>query len=49
MMRVFAHPLGQQDLPQTIVDLVATGMVQLIALEIDFRATQFFGQALGEV
>jgi hypothetical protein len=44
-----AHPAGQQDLAQAVVDLVAAGVVELIALEVDFRPAQFLGQALGEI
>ena len=36
----FAHALGEQDLAQTVVDLVGAGVVQFIALEVDLRATQ---------
>src|SRR5690606_26989758 len=44
-----AHALGQENLAQAIVDLVAAGMVQLFALEIDLCATQMLGGALGEI
>jgi hypothetical protein len=44
-----AHAAGQQDLAQAIVDLVAAGMVELVALEIDFRAAKLLGQPLGEI
>ena len=44
-----AHALGKQDLTEAIVDLVRTGVVQLVALEIDLCAAQFFRQALGEI
>ncbi|EXU83276.1 hypothetical protein AX23_07080 [Brucella melitensis 548] len=40
-----AHALGKQDLAKAIVDLVAAGMVQVFALEVDFSATQMFAQA----
>ena len=44
-----AHALGEQDLAQAVVDLVAAGVIELVALEVDFRATQMLGQALGEI
>ena len=34
---VLAHLLGQQDLPQSIIDLVRPRMVEVFALEIDLR------------
>ena len=49
MIRVLAHPLGEQDLAKAIVDLVGAGMVEFIALEIDFCAAKMLGQALGEI
>ena len=30
-----AHPLGQQRLPEGVVDLVGPGVVEVLALEID--------------
>ena len=44
-----AHALGQQHLAQHVVDLVAAGVVQLVALEIDLGAAQLLGQALGVI
>jgi hypothetical protein len=38
----FTHALGQQDLAETVINLVAAGMVELVALEIDFRAIALF-------
>ena len=35
------HAYGQQYLAHAVIDLVGAGMVQLIALEIDFRAFGF--------
>ena len=35
-----AHALGQQDLAHAVVGLVAAGVVQLVALEVDFRAAE---------
>ena len=46
---LLAHAHGQQDLAQHIVDLVGAGVVQLVALEVDFRAAEMFGHALGVV
>ena len=46
MMRVLAHAAGEQDLAKAIVDLVAAGVVQLVALEIDLRATEMLAQPL---
>src|SRR5882672_3387093 len=46
---LFAHPPRHHDLAEHIVDLVRAGVVQLLALEIDFRAAEMFGQALGEI
>ena len=37
----FAHPPCEQDLSQCVVDLMRAGMVQVLALEVDFR-TVFF-------
>ena len=46
---LLAHAPGEQDLAHHIVDLVGAGMVELIALEIDFGAAQVLGQPLGEI
>ena len=43
-----AHAPGQQDLAHAVVRLVAAGVVQFIALEIDLRTRQVLGQPLGE-
>ena len=43
-----AHAPGQQDLAHAVVRLVAAGVVQLVALEVDFRAAELPGQPLGE-
>ncbi len=45
----FAHALGQEDLAKGVVDLVRAGVQQVLALEVNFRAAQFFGQPLGEI
>ena len=51
---LLAHAPGQQRLADAIVDLVRAGVIELFALEVDFRAfsrlrlgAQRFGQALG--
>jgi hypothetical protein len=44
-----AHAPGQQDLADAVVDLVRAGMIQLVALEVDLRAAEMFGQPLGEI
>jgi hypothetical protein len=36
-------------LPKTVIDIVATGVVQVLALEIDLRATEKSRQALREI
>src|SRR5258708_39332921 len=46
---LLAHPPRHHDLAQHVVDLVRTGAVQLLALEIDFGAAEMFGEALGEI
>ena len=44
-----AHAHGQEDLAHAVVDLVRARVVELLALEVDLRAPEFLGQALGEV
>ena len=44
-----AHAAGEQDLSEAVVDLVRAGVVQLVALEVDFRAAQMRRQPLGEI
>ena len=44
-----AHAAREQDLAEAIVDLVAAGMVQLVALEIDLGAAEVLRQSLGEI
>ena len=43
-----AHPAGQQDLSDGVVDLVGTGMVEVFALEVDLRPVTL-GQTLGQI
>src|SRR5262245_60262465 len=54
-----AHPLCQKNLAEAVVDLVAAGVVQVLALEVDLRTAaqtlrgrnvpQVVRQALGEI
>ena len=44
-----AHAPRHHDLAEHIVDLVRAGVVEFLALEIDFRAAEMLGQALGEI
>ncbi len=44
-----AHALGQKHLAQHVVDLVAAGVIELVALEVDFGAAEVPGQPLGVV
>ena len=44
-----AHPLGEQHLPQRVVDLVRPGEVQILPLEVDLRPSRVRGQAFREV
>ena len=44
-----AHAPGQQDLAEAVVDLVAAGVVELVALEVDLGAAEMLGQPLGEI
>ena len=46
---LFAHAGGQQALSESIVDLVRAGVGQVLALEVDLRATQLIGEVLGVV
>ena len=43
---LLAHAAGEQSLPQAVVDLVRARVQQVFALEINFRAAEFFAQAL---
>src|SRR5579863_2803200 len=44
-----AHAPGHHDLAEHVVDLVRSGVIELLALEIDFSAAKMFGQPLGEI
>ena len=46
---LLAHAAGEQDLAEHVVDLVRAGVVELVALEIDLRSAEPFGQTLGEI
>ena len=46
---LLAHAAGEKDLAQHVVHLVGAGMVQLLALEVDLRAAEMLGHALGEI
>ena len=46
---LLAHALGEQDLADAIVDLVRAGVIEVLALEIDFRPAQMRAQAFGEI
>ena len=44
-----AHAPRQQNLAQAIVDLVRAGVIEVFALQINLRAAEMLGQALGEI
>ena len=44
---LLAHPLRQQPLTQAIVDLVGSGMIQILPLEIDPGAAKLVGESIG--
>jgi hypothetical protein len=46
---LLAHSPRHHDLAKHIVDLVRAGVVELLALEIDFGAAKMLGEALGEI
>src|SRR6266536_2825882 len=46
---LFAHAPRHHDLAEHVVDLVRAGVVELLTLEIDFRAAEMLGEALGQV
>ena len=41
---LLAHEAGQQRFAQTVVDLVRTRMVEILALEVDLRTAQLLRQ-----
>ena len=44
-----AHAAREQDLAEAVVDLVRAGVVEVFALQINLRAAEMLGQALGEI
>ena len=44
-----AHAQSQHDLAEHVVHLVRAGVIELLALEIDFRAAAMLGETLGEI
>ena len=46
---LLAHPPRHHDLAEHVVDLVRAGVVELLALEVDFGAAEVLGQPLGEI
>ena len=46
---LFAHVLGDQRLPDRVVDFVRAGVIQVLALEIDLRPTQLLRPAFGVI
>ena len=44
-----AHAFGEQDLPHRIVDLVGAGVVQVFALQVNFRTAEFAREAFGKI
>ena len=45
----FAHASGQQNLSQTIIYLVRSGMVQFVAFQINFCTAKMLSEPLGEI
>jgi len=46
---LLAHAAGEQTLPDGVVDLVRPGVIEIFALQIDFRAAKFFRQSSREI
>src|SRR5581483_4318793 len=46
---LFAHAPRQHDLAEHVVHLVRTGVIEILALEIDFRAAEMLRHALREI
>jgi len=44
-----AHAPREQDLAKAVVDLVRAGVIEVLALEIDFRTAEMLAQALREI
>ena len=45
----FSHAAGEQDLSEAVVDLVRAGMIEVFALQINFRRPQMLREPLGEI
>ena len=43
------HPYGEEALADSVVDFVRAGVEKVFALEVNARAVEMFGQALGEL
>ncbi len=46
---LLAHPLGEQHLSDAVVDLMGTGMVEILTLEVDLCPTDCFAEAFGVI
>ena len=46
---LFAQSFGKQSLSDAVIDFMCAGVIQLVALEIDFCAAKMFGHALGQI
>jgi hypothetical protein len=46
---LLAHASRQKNLAEDVVDLVSAGMIELVALEVNLRAAEMIGHALGEI
>ena len=45
----FPHAAGEEDLADRVVDLVRAGVEEVFALQINFRAAEFFGEPFGKI
>ena len=41
-----SHPFGKKDLSQYVVDLVGSGVIQVLTLEVNFGSAQILGHML---
>ena len=46
---LLSHAPGEQDLAEGVVDLVGAGVEQVLALEVDFGAAEFLGEAFSKI
>jgi hypothetical protein len=46
---LLSHASGEQDLAEGVVDLVGAGVEQVLALEVDFCAAKFLGEAFRKI